>query len=202
MSQRRSALRTAAVAVGLVCAALQQAEAKILSQWVQLGPDGSSSVRAITEDACPSVLFDGTAVPMSVRAEPAQSFGGVKPAQQFQVRSCEVVVPAGAIAATLDGKPLPLPRPNPQRIVVFGDTGCRLLTGDPTQECNDPKAWPFPTIAAAAAATRPDLVIHVGDYEYRETACPAGNAGCAGSPYGYGWDAWNVDFFAPAAPLM
>ena len=118
------------------------------------------------------------------------------------MRSCEAAVPAGAIAATLDGKPLPLPRPNPQRIVVFGDTGCRLLTSDPTQACNDPKAWPFPTIAAAAAAARPDLVIHVGDYEYRETACPAGYAGCSGSPYGYGWDAWNVDFFEPAAPLM
>lgn len=24
-----------------------------------------------------------------------------------------------------------LPRANPQRIVMFGDTGCRLLTGDP-----------------------------------------------------------------------
>ncbi len=108
----------------------------------------------------------------------------------------------GAIAAILDGKALPLPRPNPQRIVIFGDTGCRLKTGDPTQACNDAKAWPFPKVAAMAAAAHPDLMIHVGDYEYREDACPAGNAGCAGSPFGYGWDAWNADFFQPAAPLF
>jgi hypothetical protein len=183
-------------------AAPQQVQANVLSQWVELGPDGNSSARAIIDDAsCPSVVFDGTTVPMTVRSDPSAKFGNVKPAQ-FAVRGCEVAVPAGAVAGMLDGKPLALPRANPQRIVMFGDTGCRLLTGDPTQACNDPKSWPFPTIAAAAAATRPDLVVHVGDYEYRESPCPFGNAGCAGSPYGYGWDAWYADFFQPAAPLF
>jgi hypothetical protein len=182
-------------------AMLRAAEAKILAQWVQLGADGSISARAITEDACPSVLFDGTAVAMTVRSEPSQKFGAVPPAQ-FPVRGCEVAVPAGTVAAELDGKPLALPKANPRRIVMFGDSGCRLKTGDPTQACNDPAAWPFARVAAAAAATRPDLVIHVGDYEYREDACPVGNSGCAGSPFGYGWTAWNADFFQPAAPLF
>jgi hypothetical protein len=45
-------------------------------------------------------------------------------------------------------------------------------------------------------------VIHVGDYLYRETACPPTFAGCRGSPWGYGWDAWHADLFVPAAPLM
>jgi hypothetical protein len=198
MTVCRALIAIAAVALpGLV----QNAEAKILAQWVQVGPDGNSSVRAITEDACPSVTFDGKPVPMSVRSEPGRSFGNVKPAQ-FPVRGCEAAVPADAVAAVLDGKALPLPRPNPQRILVFGDTGCRLLTGDTFQDCNDSDAWPFPRIATAAAATRPDLVIHVGDYHYREEACPADHAGCAGSPWGYGWDAWNADFFTPAAPLL
>jgi hypothetical protein len=48
----------------------------------------------------------------------------------------------------------------------------------------------------------PDLVIHVGDYHYREDPCPLGNAGCAGSPWGYGWDVWDADFFTPGAPLL
>jgi hypothetical protein len=182
-------------------AALRSAEAKILAQWVQLGADGGSSVRAIADDACPSVIFDGIAVSMIVRSAPAQKLAGVKPAQ-FSVLGCEVAVPAGSVAAVLDGKPLPLARPNPQRIVIFGDSGCRLFTGDTAQACNDPNSWPFPKIARAAAASRPDLVIHLGDYEYRETACPVGNMGCAGSPWGYGWDAWNADFFQPAAPLL
>ncbi len=162
---------------------------------------GGSSVRAITDAGCPFVNIDGTAIAMSVRSEPAQRLDGVKPAQ-FPVRGCEVSVPAGAVAAVLDGKPLPLARPNPQRIVMFGDSGCQLANGRPVQACDDPDSWPFPKIAAAAGAARPDLVIHVGDYEYRETACPAGNIGCAGSPWGYGWDAWNADFFQPAAPLL
>jgi hypothetical protein len=189
------------VAVAIVFAAQPQAQAKILAQWVELGPDGASSIRAITEEACPSVTIDGTAVPMTVRAEPGQSFGNVKPAQ-FPVRGCELAVPSAAISAILDGKPLPLPRPNPQRIVIFGDTGCRLKTGDRWQACNDAKDWPFQKVAALSAAARPDLVIHVGDYEYREDPCPAGDSGCAGSPAGYGWLPWNADFFEPAAPLF
>jgi hypothetical protein len=32
--------------------------------------------------------------------------------------------------------------------------------------------------------------------------CPAGNTGCANSPYGYGWEAWNADFFEPSEPQL
>ena len=57
-----------------------------------------------------------------------------------------------------------------KRIVVIGDTGCRLK-GDNVQDCNDPAQWPFAAIARLAAARHPDLVIHVGDYHYRESPC-------------------------------
>jgi hypothetical protein len=188
------------VAAALAVASPPAADARIFSQWVQLGPDGTSSARAITDEACPQVIFDGSPTPMGVRAEPGQKIDNVKPAQ-FPVRSCEVAVPQGAVAATLDGKALPLVRPNPQRILVFGDTGCRL-DQRAAQDCNDPAAWPFPKIVAAAANARPDLVIHVGDYHYREAPCPAQRDGCARSPWGYGFDAWNADFFEPAASLL
>jgi hypothetical protein len=95
--------------------------------------------------------------------------------------------------------PLALPAPDPHRIVVFGDTGCRVK-GKELQDCG--KDWPFPKIAAKAAKLKPDLVVHVGDYLYRESACPAGFAGCAGTPYGDNWPAWDEDFFAPAKPLL
>jgi len=65
------------------------------------------------------------------------------------------------------------------------------------QNCNIPADWPAAQIAASAAATKPDLLIHVGDYHYRESACPAGNAGCAGSPWGYNWAVWRDDVFEP-----
>jgi hypothetical protein len=190
----------AVMACLLACVPMTDAHAAILSQWVQLGPDGASSVRAVTDGACPAVLFDGVAIPMAVRSEPALKISNVKSAQ-FAVRGCEVAVPPGTVAATLDGKPLPLARPDPRRILVFGDTGCRLDV-KASQGCNDPVAWPFPKIVTAAAATRPDLVIHVGDYHYRELPCPAATTACARSPFGYGWDAWNADFFEPAAPLL
>ncbi|MGB9111004.1 MAG: metallophosphoesterase, partial [Telluria sp.] len=96
---------------------------------------------------------------------------------------------------------LPLPVAAPKRIVVIGDTGCRL-SSQAAQDCNDPDAYPFARVAASAAAWKPDLVIHVGDYHYREAPCPTGRAGCAGSPFGYGWDAWNADFFTPAHALL
>ena len=176
------------------------AQARIFAQWVELGPDGASSARAITDESCPQVVFDGVPAQMNVRAEPEQKIENVKPAS-FPVRSCESPVPQGAVAATLDGRVLPLPRPNPQRILVFGDTGCRIARSE-SQDCDDPAAWPFPQIATAAARARPDLVIHVGDYHYREAPCPAERKGCARSPWGYGFDAWQADFFEPAAPLF
>ena len=90
---------------------------------------------------------------------------------------------------------------NPRRIVVLGDTGCRIKP-PALQDCNDPTKWPFPVVAASAAKLRPDLVIHVGDYLYRESACPVGNAGCAGTSWGDNWPTWSADFFTPAAPLL
>ncbi len=90
---------------------------------------------------------------------------------------------------------------SPRRIVVLGDTGCRIKP-PALQDCNDTTKWPFRVLAASAAKLKPDLVIHVGDYLYRESACPVGNAGCAGTPWGDNWATWSADFFAPAAPLL
>lgn len=186
------------VTVALNCA---EAESKTLAQWVQLGRDGNASIRAITNGACPSVVFDGTAIEMRARSEPTPIFDAVGTTKSFPVRVCETSVLENAVEATLDGNYLPLPRPNPRRIAIFRDSGCRL-TKHTSQACNDPKSWPFPKMAAIAAVSRPDLVIHVGDYVYRQAACPIGNSGCAGSSADLGWDAWNADFFKPAAPLL
>lgn len=97
--------------------------------------------------------------------------------------------------------PLALPVPDPHRILVFGDTGCRIK-GKALQDCGNPADWPFPRIAARAAKLKPDLVIHVGDYLYRESPCPPGFAGCTGTPFGDNWTTWDADFFTPAKPLL
>ena len=55
--------------------------------------------------------------------------------------------------------------PTINKIVVVGDTGCRV-----GHQLCDHGNWPLETIAAFAADKKPDAVIHVGDYLYRE--CP------------------------------
>jgi predicted phosphodiesterase len=86
--------------------------------------------------------------------------------------------------------------------VVIGDTGCRIKL-PAVQDCNDPAKWPFHRVSERAAESKPDLVIHVGDYLYRESPCPPeSKAQCGGTPVGDTWEAWNADFFEPAAPLL
>lgn len=70
------------------------------------------------------------------------------------------------------------------------------------QDCDVPGQWPFAQLAANVAKAAPGVVLHVGDYLYREAACPANDAGCKGSPYGDNWLTWQADFFTPAAPLL
>jgi hypothetical protein len=70
------------------------------------------------------------------------------------------------------------------------------------QDCDINSQWPFSILAERIAAAKPDLVIHVGDYLYRESPCPKNDKGCAGSAHGDKWDTWKTDFFVPAAPLI
>ena len=161
--------------------------------WVQIGGEGAQ-VRAISDAAnCPLLTVDGRARRMTPRAGPTDAFAN---------RICQAPLPRGARRASVGGAALPMPRARPMRLVILGDSGCRLK-GVIVQNCNDPVAgWPFARVAALASAQHPDLVIHVGDYYYRETPCPEGNAACAGSPYGDRWPSWKAELFAPAAGLL
>jgi hypothetical protein len=100
------------------------------------------------------------------------------------------------------GNELPPPVRRPRRIAVVGDAGCRLAGPGRSQACNDPQQWPFEQVSDSVAEWNPDLIVHVGDYHYREQPCPDGNAGCAGSPYGNNWATWNADLFTPAANAL
>jgi hypothetical protein len=160
--------------------------------WVQAAAGGGYEVRAVTSaKTCPVVESDKADMRMMVRAPENGAFP----------LTCEAPLAAGVTHATVGGIALPIPAASPDRILVLGDTGCRIK-GGALQACNDPAAWPFPALAAAAARLKPELVIHVGDYLYREEPCPPGNAGCAGSPSGDNWPSWQADFFTPAAPLL
>ncbi len=173
--------------------------------------DERSVVRVITRASqCPEIVWaDGVRASMQVRAvaatvplrgDSAQS--DAKPAV-FDVVTCEVDWKTGAKSATVAGRAVPAPRKDIRRIVLIGDTGCRMKASENAyQACNDNVLWPFATVARSAAALKPDLVVHVGDIHYRESPCPEGNKACVGSPWGYGFDAWQADLFTPAAPLL
>lgn len=161
--------------------------------WIAIGPSDSIIARAVRASTCPQITIDGSTGSMAIRALPTAEHPNFV---------CETTVPAGSAEVAIDGESMPLPVADPQQIAVIGDTGCRLKAPDSFQACNDPAQWPFAQVAASAASWDPDLVIHVGDYIYREAACPAGNTGCAGSPYGDSWATWQADFFEPAAALL
>jgi len=159
--------------------------------WIQAVPVGYEARVSTTESQCPGLRTDRGETAMTPRVTADAAFALV----------CAAPLPAGLTMASIAGVALPLPKTRPERILVLGDTGCRI-TGDEFQDCNDPARWPFPSLAAAAAKLNPDLVIHVGDFLYRESACPEGRAGCAGSPWGDNGPTWAADFFTPAAPLL
>ena len=164
--------------------------------WLEFGPEGRLFARVIVADDCPSMLIDERETAMAPRAASTEA---------FPVVACEATVPFGVKSASIDGQPLAIPAAPFSRIAVIGDTGCRLDSwdgGSAYQACNDPQEWPFAQVAASVAAWQPDLVMHVGDYLYREDPCPESERGCAGSPYGDNWETWNADFFAPASSLL
>jgi Calcineurin-like phosphoesterase len=174
-----------------------------------VGPDGGATLRWVGQaEACPQVQWDDRPLQtMSLRVAPARTAAveGVSRAVDFPVRVCEIAWPQGVGLAQVGAQQLSAPRAAAavRRVVILADTGCRMKASENAfQDCNDPQAWPLAQIADAAARMKPDLVLHIGDIHYRESPCPAGREGCAGSPWGYGWSAWHADFFEPARRLL
>lgn len=129
---------------------------------------------------------------------------------------CEANLPKRAIKASVGGRVVPARLPKRIRnIAVFGDTGCRIL-GTEVQNCSSTADWPLTRISTDIAKRRPDLVLFVGDFYYREAPCPADKQGeCGSSPppvsglpftdSAYGWLADSILPMAPlfpAAPLL
>jgi len=187
-------MRTLASLVILISSLAGSAHAQeLLAHWVQMSPGGVSEARVVVQsDACPAAVIDGANVPMQTRAAPND---------KFPVRLCAVTLAPTVTNVSVLGAVLHAPKPSPERILVLGDTGCRIK-GKTVQACNDPAQWPFPQVAAQAAKLKPDVVIHVGDYLYRESACPTGDTRCVGSPSGDNWTTWGADFFTPGKALL
>lgn len=172
--------------------------------WTQfgLGDDPQLIARVLLDPSsqCPFIKFDGTVEQMRERVHPATRVFG---------RLCEKRLPWANrdIKITIwypekDRRLLDYTvRHDPKSIVVLGDTGCRLAY-HVDQGCHSDATWPFGMIADSAANKAPDLILHLGDYYYRETPCKATSVDCQLSPFGDREESWRIDFFTPVGRLL
>jgi hypothetical protein len=171
--------------------------------WVELGESGKIIARQVIPGpatACPSVRIKGVKNPPTQ----LQARTLAKPNPNFPVLVCEVVIPQGATSASIGSVSLALPTGNPKSIAIIGDTGCKgdasgkgakLAVDTDDDDANQkssaqactPDGWPFKEVAGSAAKTKPDLVIHVGDYVYVKPD---------------NWTNWYYQFFKPASKLL
>ena len=109
----------------------------------------------------------------------------------------------------------------PSAILIYGDSGCK------TKDCATGPARYFEKLAEIGIKEKPELILHMGDYNYRGTsgsitgtvfAYDAGDGGyggascglnetyysqnATGSPRPDSWANWNQDFFVPARALL
>jgi hypothetical protein len=130
---------------------------------------------------------------------------------------CESVVPAGHTSAQIGSTTLKLPVAKPKTILLLADTGCRVngalaANGANQQNCSSPTAFPLAYLARLESTYAPDLIVHVGDYFYRDTNCLTNGSetfpGC-NTPtsinyetWGDTFDSWNADVLYPMQPLL
>lgn len=208
--------KPAASTSGNSAGAASAQSAPIVNAWLQWTPETVLEARAIVSTPeCPEFFAGETKLESFVRAKPTSDFPlrtcvakvplmvkGVRP-REVRVSHVVQVSPDGAARNEVH---LRVPAQNFSRVVIVGDTGCRLKSPSKDlpggyQDCNDARKWPLKQVMVSAANFHPDLVVHLGDFHYRESPCAPGK-NCEGSPFGFQWSAWNEDFFAPAAPLL
>lgn len=173
------------------------------------------------DSSCPKLI------PLSGSGTPVATVARKNPdPEYFPIVVCEAIVTAGMQVAGGEQR-VPGPPRKADALAVIGDSGCKPSDQD---GCTlGSKAWPFQQIARSAAAARPDLVLHMGDYNYRGTpghvtidgkkqavydaGDNTGSVSCqlAGPYHGQNskgsadrdrWRNWWLDFFQPAAELF
>ena len=180
-----------------------------LYAWTQYGDAGNLSARAIlptsTAAACPSITIDGITSGMSKRADGS---GDTSVPRNFSsIIMCQYDVPMTAKTITIGPMTLAGHVSDPQKIAVIGDTGCRVKGGTP-QNCNGKgpaTPWNYAGIASAVSGENPDMILHVGDYHYRErceSTSSCKNAGVDPATVGLKWESWEADFFKPSGKML
>jgi len=192
------------IAVTVVAQGQDYTNDRVKYAWVQMLPDNVEPpngrlVRAIVAGGaeCPPVRVAGEDRAMDKR-RPAV-------AAAFPILLCELALDA-TTDASIESLRLPARPADPNDIVLLGDTGCRMVHWQ-QQYCYNGTNWPFAAVASRISKTLApsrsrSIIIHVGDYHYREHPCSDNNPKCGGSPFGDNWATWEDEFFRPAEPLL
>ncbi|WP_299495166.1 metallophosphoesterase [uncultured Shewanella sp.] len=170
------------------------------SAWLQCTSKGLE-LRALypikdlnSVQTCSQIMIDARPVTMQIRATATKDYPSLV---------CSALIPSSVRQVkrhthifTIHSQPI-------ERIILLGDTGCKVDDNEHIyQSCNNPSLWPFQLIASEIAKLKPHLIIHTGDYIYREAPCPIDNNGCLNTPYGHNQATWNADWFTPATPML
>ena len=154
--------------------------------WLQIMPKNELWIRYLdtkpdSKDQCPTITADGKPYKMNVYKAKDDKFP----------TSCKLAFKVNKLpkSAVLDDKKINinLKLQDIKKIAVIGDTGCRVHKFI-NQDCKND--WYFKQIADAVLLHKPDIILHVGDYIYRE--------------HGYQdkWQVWKEDFFDPADSIL
>ena len=184
-------------------------------------------ILAGTGQTCPQLTKVGAGdqanVSMSIRINPDEL--------NFPVTVCEAIYPFST-QMQVESSDIMLPKINKNivNISIFGDTGCKSSH----QDCQlNSSNWPFPSLVAKAAeaTSKPDVILHMGDYNYSGTPgniaikgltnkvqvydagdnttqglCQIPGAyygqNSIGSEFPDSWKHWQSDFFSAAQPLF
>ncbi|MGL9725853.1 MAG: metallophosphoesterase family protein [Wolbachia sp.] len=165
------------------------AYAQILYTWSQVIPENKLSIRAIIDNnICPIAYVDGEEIEMLSRSSTNNT-----------ETVCELTVNSSTESISIDNTYIPTLPDKISKVAFIGDTGCRINMLF-QQECNLVDSWPLKKNLDSIALHKPDLIIHVGDYHYRQTKCR--NTKKCGDIYGYNKEAWYADWFEPAKDIL
>ncbi len=163
-------------------------QAEVIYSWSQVIPNNMISVRAIIDNEdCPIACVDGEQMLMNERAAPE--------GKNFPEKVCELSLSKSVEEVTIDDYQIPMLSPEIKKIAFIGDTGCRV-TNLIEQSCNSDKEWPLVKVLNSISAHKPDLIVHIGDYHYREKSCK--DVTKCSQTYNYDSQSWYNDWFDPA----
>jgi hypothetical protein len=151
-----------------------QTEDKKIYYWTSANGGGGVVLRAISDHAekCPSLRVGENIIDLLPRVEPSREFPDLvceiqltrNSDGQWQIKPLNNIsnkyVGKGPSGRTISFENLNLPRRGERiarRVVIMGDTGCRIKVtekGAEVQECHNPDAWPFASVAAQASRVK------------------------------------------------